>query len=39
MQKRVEHDLWYLENWNLLLDVKIVFMTIFNVVRGEKNAF
>lgn len=39
MQKRVEHDLWYLENWNLLLDIKIFFMTIFNVVRGEKNAF
>jgi putative colanic acid biosynthesis UDP-glucose lipid carrier transferase len=39
MQKRVEHDLWYLENWNLFLDIKIFFMTIFNVVRGEKNAF
>jgi Bacterial sugar transferase len=35
MQKRVEHDLWYLENWNLLLDIKIFFMTIFNVVRGR----
>jgi putative colanic acid biosynthesis UDP-glucose lipid carrier transferase len=39
MQKRVEHDLWYLENWNLLLDIKIVFMTLFNVIKGEKNAF
>ncbi len=39
MQKRVEHDLWYLENWNLLLDVRIFFMTIINVMRGEKNAF
>jgi putative colanic acid biosynthesis UDP-glucose lipid carrier transferase len=39
MQKRVEHDLWYLENWNMLLDIKIFFMTIFNVIRGEKNAF
>lgn len=39
MQKRVEHDLWYLENWNLLLDIKIVFMTMLNVVRGEKNAY
>jgi len=39
MQKRVEHDLWYLENWNLLLDIKIFFMTILNVVKGEKNAF
>jgi putative colanic acid biosynthesis UDP-glucose lipid carrier transferase len=39
MQKRVEHDLWYLENWNLLLDIKIFFMTVFNVVKGDKNAF
>ena len=39
MQRRVEHDLWYLENWNLFLDIKIFFMTIVNVVRGERNAF
>lgn len=39
MQKRVEHDLWYLENWNLFLDIKIFFMTVINVIRGEKNAF
>jgi putative colanic acid biosysnthesis UDP-glucose lipid carrier transferase len=39
MQRRVEHDLWYLENWNLFLDIKIFFMTIVNVIRGERNAF
>jgi putative colanic acid biosynthesis UDP-glucose lipid carrier transferase len=39
MQKRVESDLWYLENWSLLLDIKIFFMTIFNVVKGDENAF
>jgi putative colanic acid biosynthesis UDP-glucose lipid carrier transferase len=39
MQRRVEHDLWYLENWNLFLDLKIFFMTIINVIRGERNAF
>ncbi len=39
MQKRVEHDLWYLENWSLLLDIRIVFMTVANVVKGEENAF
>jgi putative colanic acid biosynthesis UDP-glucose lipid carrier transferase len=39
MQRRVEHDLWYLENWNLFLDIKIFFMTIINVIRGERNAF
>lgn len=39
MQKRVEHDLWYLENWNLFLDLKIMAMTVFNTVKGDKNAF
>ena len=39
MQKRVEHDLWYMENWSLMLDVKIVFLTIINMFKGEKNAY
>ena len=39
MQKRVEFDIWYIENWSFLLDVKIIFKTITNVFRGEKNAF
>jgi putative colanic acid biosynthesis UDP-glucose lipid carrier transferase len=39
MAKRVEADLWYLENWSFWLDVKIVFLTIFNAIRGEENAF
>jgi putative colanic acid biosynthesis UDP-glucose lipid carrier transferase len=39
MAKRVEADLWYLENWSFWLDVKIIFLTIFNALRGEANAF
>ncbi len=39
MEKRIEHDIWYLENWSLWLDVRIVFMTIFNLFRREKNAY
>lgn len=39
MEKRVEHDLYYMENWSLLLDIKIVFLTIFNTIKGEENAF
>jgi len=30
IQKRIENDLYYLENWSLLLDLKIIFMTFFN---------
>ncbi len=38
MQKRVEHDLWYIENWSLYLDLKITLLTVF---KGfiNKNAY
>ncbi len=38
MEKRVEFDVWYAENWNFMLDIKIMFLTVFNAIRGEKNA-
>jgi putative colanic acid biosynthesis UDP-glucose lipid carrier transferase len=39
MHKRVEADVWYLENWSFLLDLKIIFLTIWNAVKGDENAF
>lgn len=39
MENRVEHDIWYIENWSFLLDVKIIWLTVVNVFQGEKNAF
>jgi putative colanic acid biosynthesis UDP-glucose lipid carrier transferase len=39
MKGRVEYDLWYMENWSIWLDIKIIFLTIYNVVRGDENAF
>jgi len=39
MEKRVEHDIWYMENWSAMLDVKIVFLTIINALKGEKEAY
>ncbi|MEQ1799014.1 MAG: sugar transferase [Lacibacter sp.] len=39
MEKRVEHDLWYMENWSIWLDVRIIFLTIYQVFKGDKNAF
>lgn len=29
IEKRVEYDIWYIENWSLLLDIKILFLTVF----------
>ena len=38
IKKRIEHDLYYIENWTLGLDVKILFLTVF---KGfiNKNAY
>ena len=38
LEKRVEYDIWYIENWSFLLDLRIIFMTCFNMVKKEKNA-
>ncbi|WP_316849708.1 undecaprenyl-phosphate glucose phosphotransferase [Pedobacter agri] len=38
MEERVKSDIWYLENWSLLLDFKITFLTIWQVIFGHKNA-
>lgn len=39
MKDRVDYDIWYIENWSLLLDLKIIYKTVLNVFRGEKNAY
>ena len=36
MEKRVEFDLAYIRNWNIWLDVKIVFLTIFKGFLGKQ---
>lgn len=39
MEGRVRADVWYIENWSFWLDVKIIILTIINMLRGEENAF
>ncbi len=39
MEKRVEYDVWYIENWSFFLDLKIIYLTIANMIKGEKNAY
>ncbi len=36
---RIKFDVNYIENWSLLLDVKIIILTVFNLFRGEKKAY
>jgi len=36
---RVEHDLYYLRNWSLLFDLRIVLLTIWRTLFVNKNAY
>lgn len=36
VEKRVRADVWYMENWSFLLDVKIIFLTFLQLFRRGK---
>ena len=36
---RVKYDIFYIENWSILLDIEIIFKTIYNIIRGDEKAF
>ena len=39
MQKRVEFDIHYIENWTFWFDIEIVLMTIYNTIKGDMMAY
>lgn len=39
MEKRVEYDLKYMENWSLSFDLKIILQTVWLMFRGQNNAY
>lgn len=39
MTKRIKADLWYMENWSFLLDLKIVFLTLVQILKKNENTF
>ena len=39
MKKRVQFDIWYIENWSLLVDLKIIWLTVKNMITGEEKAY
>ncbi|WP_431167501.1 exopolysaccharide biosynthesis polyprenyl glycosylphosphotransferase [Tenacibaculum halocynthiae] len=39
IENRVRFDIFYIENWSIMLDVKIIFQTVFNVFKGEDKAY
>ncbi|WP_299776571.1 undecaprenyl-phosphate glucose phosphotransferase [uncultured Formosa sp.] len=36
---RVKYDIFYIENWSILLDIKIIFQTLLNSIKGEEKAY
>jgi len=34
-EKRIEHDIWYIENWSMTLDFQIILITIWQMLRGK----
>ena len=39
MAERVRYDVMYMENWSLFLDLKIIALTVWTMIRGDKNAY
>jgi len=39
MEMRIHADIWYVENWSFLLDLRIIVLTIVNMIRGEEKAY
>jgi putative colanic acid biosynthesis UDP-glucose lipid carrier transferase len=39
MENRIKYDVFYIENWSLFLDIKIISQTIINVFTGDEKAY
>lgn len=39
MINRIKFDVFYIENWSLILDLKIIFQTVINIFKGEEKAY
>jgi putative colanic acid biosysnthesis UDP-glucose lipid carrier transferase len=39
MINRIKYDVYYIENWSLLMDFKIIIQTVINIFKGEEKAY
>jgi Undecaprenyl-phosphate glucose phosphotransferase len=37
-KKRIEYDIWYIENWSIWLDIQIIILTAWQMIKGETRA-
>ncbi|BAO75586.1 exopolysaccharide biosynthesis polyprenyl glycosylphosphotransferase [Winogradskyella sp. PG-2] len=36
---RIKYDIFYIENWSIFLDIKIIFQTFINIIKGDEKAY
>jgi len=39
IKNRVSYDIFYLENWSFFMDIKIIYLTVWNIFKGEEKAY
>jgi len=39
MVNRIKFDVFYIENWSIILDLKIILQTVINIFKGEEKAY
>lgn len=39
MVNRIKLDVFYIENWSMIMDFKIIFQTVINIFKGEEKAY
>jgi len=39
MINRIKYDVFYIENWSFVLDIKIIVQTVINIFKGEEKAY
>lgn len=39
MVNRIKFDVFYIENWSIIMDIKIIIQTVINIFKGEEKAY
>lgn len=39
MEGRIKRDIWYMEHWSFLLDLRIMWLTVWQIIKKDKQAY